>query len=102
MLLHGAEVLDPHVLGHLVQIAHGHRLELGNVNGVGCGFLIQRWDIRLVCESIFRLLRPLIAGRQIAACLSVGLFTICKVSAGLVSICLVAQSLFPIRLLPNS
>src|SRR6266542_2203053 len=37
VLLHGAEVFDAHLLGHLVQFGHGHRLQLTDVDGLRRG-----------------------------------------------------------------
>ena len=36
VLAHRAEILDAHFLGHVVEVGHGHGLELGDVHG-GCG-----------------------------------------------------------------
>ena len=52
MFLHRAEILDPHLLGHLVQFGHGHRLQLADVDGVRGGQL--RAGSALVRLSGFR------------------------------------------------
>src|SRR6185369_4034144 len=53
-LAHGAEVFDRQILCHLIQLAHGHGLELGNVDRNGSNPVLILNRARVTTSPLWR------------------------------------------------